>query len=85
MSGLAPDSAAIRRRLGGTPVRGRTSAIGAALLAGKAAGLISDIRMAVLDLNPVADVALPLAQHREAYDNAYRRYRQVFASLRPLF
>ena len=68
-----------------TPLHTDTSAIGAALLAAKAAGLISDIRTSVLDLNPVADVALPLAQHREAYDNAYRRYRQVFASLRPLF
>jgi xylulokinase len=68
-----------------TPVHTDTSAIGAALLAAKAAGLIGDIGEAVVALNPVADVVLPLARNREAYDNAYRRYRQVFSSLRPLF
>jgi len=68
-----------------TPLHTDTSAIGAALLAAKAAGRISDIGEAVRALNPVADVTLPLARHRDAYENAYRRYRQVFASLRPLF
>jgi xylulokinase len=68
-----------------TPLHTDTSAIGAALLAAKAAGLIGDIGAAVDALNPVADVTLPLAPHREAYDNAYGRYRQVFSSLRPMF
>jgi xylulokinase len=68
-----------------TPLHTDTSAIGAALLAAKAAGLIDDIGAAVDKLNPVADVTLPLAPHREAYDNAYGRYRQVFSSLRPMF
>ena len=68
-----------------TPLHSDTSAIGAALLAAKAAGRIDDISAAVRALNPVTDITLPLAQHREAYENAYRRYRQVFASLRPLF
>jgi xylulokinase len=68
-----------------TPLHTDTSAIGAALLAAKAAGCISDIGEAVRALNPVADETLPLARHRDAYENAYRRYRQVFASLRPLF
>jgi xylulokinase len=68
-----------------TPRHIDTSAIGAALLAGKAAGLVADIGKTVLELNPVADVALPLARNSEAYENAYRRYRQLFSSLRPLF
>lgn len=67
------------------PLHTDTSAIGAAVLAGKAAGLIEDIGATVAILNPVADVTLPLVRHREAYDNAYRRYRQLFTSLRPLF
>ena len=68
-----------------TPQHIDTSAIGAALLAAKAAHLIDDIGEAVRMLNPVADVTLPLARHHEAYENAYWRYRQVFSSLRPLF
>jgi xylulokinase len=68
-----------------TPRHVDTSAIGAALLAAKASGFITDIGKTVLELNPIADVAMPLAQHREAYENAYRRYRQLFSSLRPLF
>jgi xylulokinase len=62
-----------------------TSAIGAALLAAKASGLVSDIAKTAVELNPVAHVTLPLAQHKEAYENAYGRYRQLFSSLRPLF
>lgn len=68
-----------------TPFHTDTSAIGAAVLAGKAAGLIVDIGATVAELNPVADVTLPLVRHKQAYDNAYRRYRQLFTSLRPLF
>ncbi|HTN96980.1 MAG TPA: FGGY family carbohydrate kinase [Nordella sp.] len=68
-----------------TPLHTDTSAIGAAVLAGKAAGRIDDIARTVAALNPVADVTLPLVRHRDAYDNAYRRYRQLFESLRPLF
>lgn len=67
------------------PLHTDTSAIGAAVLAGKAAGHLKDIGRTVSELNPVADVTLPLVRHREAYDNAYRRYRQLFESLRPLF
>ena len=68
-----------------TPLHTDTSAIGAAVLAGKAAGLIGDIGATVAELNPVVDVTLPLVRHKQAYDNAYRRYRQLFTSLRPLF
>jgi xylulokinase len=68
-----------------TPRHVDTSAIGAALLAGKAAGLVADIGKTVLELNPVADVAMPIAGNGEAYENAYRRYRELFSSLKPLF
>ena len=61
-----------------TPHHLDTSAIGAALLAAKAAGLIADIGQTVVELNPIAQTALPLARHREAYENAYQRYRQLF-------
>lgn len=68
-----------------TPLHTDTSAIGAALLAAKATGLVSDIGKTVATLNPVAHVTLPLAQNAESYENAYQRYRQLFSSLRPLF
>jgi len=68
-----------------TPRHLDTSAIGAAVLAAKASGAIDDISSTVVALNPVAHVALPLAQNAESYENAYRRYRQLFSSLRPLF
>jgi xylulokinase len=68
-----------------TPRYTDTSALGAALLAAKASGIVGDIAQTVIALNPVAEVALPLARHREAYENAYGRYRQLFSHLRPLF
>jgi xylulokinase len=68
-----------------TPRHTDTSALGAALLAAKASGLVTDIGRTVVELNPVAHVALPLAQNAEPYENAYQRYRQLFSSLRPLF
>jgi xylulokinase len=68
-----------------TPLHTDTSAIGAALLAGKASGFITDIRQTVAELNPVADTVLPLARNAESYENAYWRYRRLFSHLRPLF
>jgi xylulokinase len=68
-----------------TPRHTDTSALGAALLAAKAAGLVDDIGKTVVELNPVAHVALPLVRNAESYENAYKRYRQLFSSLRPLF
>jgi xylulokinase len=68
-----------------TPRHTDTSALGAALLAAKASGLIDDIGKTVIEINPVTYVALPLARNAESYENAYRRYRQLFSSLRPLF
>ncbi|MGE0007312.1 MAG: FGGY-family carbohydrate kinase [Parvibaculaceae bacterium] len=68
-----------------TPRHLDTSAIGAAVLAAKASGLVADIGETVVELNPVARTVLPLARNRAAYENAYRRYRQLFTSLRPLF
>ncbi len=62
-----------------------TSALGAALLAAKASGLVDDIGKTVIGINPVIHVFLPLAGNAESYENAYRRYRQLFSSLRPLF
>lgn len=68
-----------------TPRHTDTSAIGAAVLAAKASGTIADIASTVVALNPVDHVTLPLACNAESYENAYRRYRRLFSSLRPLF
>jgi xylulokinase len=68
-----------------TPRHTDTSALGAALLAAKAASLVDDIAKTIVEINPVVQVALPLARNAESYENAYRRYRQLFSSLRPLF
>jgi xylulokinase len=68
-----------------TPRHCDTSAIGAALLAAKVAGLAGDIGMTAAKLNPVAETSLPLSSHRQAYEDAYRRYRQLFEALRPMF
>jgi len=67
------------------PHRVDTSAIGAAMLAAVAAGLVADLRSAAeLVQEPVTPLA-PVTANREAYENAYRRYRRLFNSLKPMF
>ena len=67
------------------PHRVDTSPIGAAMLAGVAAGLVENLRAAAeLVQEPVAPLA-PVPANRDAYDDAYGRYRQLFNSLKPMF
>jgi xylulokinase len=67
------------------PHRVDTSPVGAAMLAAVAAGLVADLRLAAaLVQEPVAPLA-PVLANREAYEQAYARYRQLFGSLKPMF
>ncbi len=66
------------------PARVDTSPVGAAVLAAVAAGFIEDLPSAArLVREPVAPLA-PVAANRNAYDEAYGKYRRLFASLKPM-
>ncbi|HKX24709.1 MAG TPA: hypothetical protein VJP08_00185, partial [Actinomycetota bacterium] len=63
-----------------------TTATGAAILAAVAAGLfpsIAEATEAFVSFEP--DEHQPDPASREAYDAAYRRYRDVYAALKPVF
>lgn len=79
----------IRADLAGLPVElpqeTDTSPLGAALLAAAAAGLVASPGEAAASANPVSLVTEPDRRNRAAYDEAYRRYRDLFAALRPFF
>jgi xylulokinase len=67
------------------PHRIDTSPVGAAMLAAVAAGLVEDLRSAAeLVQGPVALLA-PAPANRDAYEDAYARYRRLFGSLKPMF
>jgi xylulokinase len=67
------------------PHRVDTSPVGAAMLAGVAAGLVENLRSAAgLVQEPVAPLA-PAPANRGAYEDAYGRYRRLFGSLKPMF
>jgi xylulokinase len=67
------------------PVHADTSPIGAALLTAKAAGVVGDLHEAAARANAVRETIEPIAANREAYEAAYRRYRLIFDSLRPMY
>ena len=80
----------IKADVTGMPVRVPTSvettATGAAILAAVGAGLhstIGDAVMAFVDYEP--DEHRPDPERREAYDESYRRYRDLYAALGPVF
>ena len=60
------------------------AAYGAALLGGVAAGVFADAREAVAACVRVCDRIEPDPQWREAYDEGYRRFRQLYPTLRLL-
>lgn len=62
-----------------------TSPLGAALLAAAATGLVDDLAAAGPRINPVAETVEPDSTNKAAYDEAYGRYRDLFATLKPLF
>jgi xylulokinase len=80
----------IKADVTGLPVRVPTSvettATGAAILAAVGAGLhstVGDAVKAFVEYEP--DEHRPDPERREAYDGAYRRYRDLYAALRPMF
>jgi xylulokinase len=81
--------AEIRAGLLGRPVEVATlsdsSPLGAALLAAVAAGAEADLDSAADRLAPATAEIAPVAAHRGAYDEAYGRYRRLFAALKPMF
>jgi ribulose kinase len=66
--------------------RGDSSAVGAAMLAGVAGGVLPDLQAAarLVQAEPAA-LLEPDPQASEAYATAYARYRQLFQCLRPIF
>jgi xylulokinase len=80
----------IKADVTGLPVRVPTSvettATGAAILAAVAAGVhasVADAVDAFVSFQP--DEHVPDTARREAYDEAYRRYREVYFALKPVF
>jgi xylulokinase len=80
----------IKADVTGLPVRVPTSvettATGAAILAAVAAGVhpsISEATSAFVSYEP--EEVRPRPEAREAYEESYRRYRDVYAALRPVF
>jgi xylulokinase len=59
--------------------------LGAALLAASAAGLAPDLAAAARSAAGTRRSIDPDPRQRAAYDDAYARYRALFAALRPLF
>jgi xylulokinase len=62
-----------------------TCPVGAALLGGVAAGRISSLPMACKNLARPSRILEPCAETSRALDDAYHRYRSLFAALKPAF
>lgn len=63
-----------------------TTARGAAMLAAAGAGLYPDVAAAAAAMaSPRRDPALPDPERQAVYADAYARYRELYAALRPLF
>ena len=81
--------AQIRADITGLPVERSavtdSSAVGAAILAAVAVGHAPDVATAAKAASAVAEVIEPQAHNRSLYDDMHGRYRQLFASLKPMF
>ncbi|HYW28183.1 MAG TPA: FGGY family carbohydrate kinase [Gaiellales bacterium] len=80
----------IRANVTGLPVTRpddvETTARGAAMLAAAGCGLHPSVREAALAMaGPRLDPVLPDPECRAIYDDLYRRHRQLYAALRPVF
>jgi xylulokinase len=79
----------IRADLTGLPVQvpqeTDSSPIGAAMLAAVAAGRVADLRQAAALVRGTRQSLSPIADRKPAYDEAYGRYRRLFAALKPLY
>ncbi|MGH6879879.1 xylulokinase [Hypericibacter sp.] len=79
----------IRADLTGLPVQVPPeidgSPVGAAMLAAVAAGRIADLRQAAALVSGARQTLQPVPGHKAVYDDAYDRYRRLFAALKPLY
>jgi sugar (pentulose or hexulose) kinase len=63
-----------------------TTARGAAMLAAAGVGLHPDVASASRDMaSPRSEPLLPRQECREIYDAIYRRHRELYFTLQPLF
>jgi sugar (pentulose or hexulose) kinase len=62
-----------------------SSPIGAAMLAAVAAGRIADLRQAAALVSGKRQSLQPVPGRKAVYDDAYDRYRRLFAALKPLY
>jgi len=62
-----------------------TTALGAAMLAGVAGGLFANLQEAAATTVAVATYVEPNLAHRQAYDDAYALYREVYDALQEPF
>jgi xylulokinase len=67
------------------PRHRHTSALGAAMLAAVACGAIESLDAAAAQIAGPAGTIAPDARATESLDHAYRQYRRLFESLRPMF
>jgi xylulokinase len=80
--------AQIRASVSGLPVlasaRSDTCAVGAGLLAAVVAQRCADLVQAASGIPPATPAAEPAPAERDCYDEGYRSYRRLFASLAPM-
>jgi len=62
-----------------------TTALGAAMLAGVAGGLFASLQEAAQAAVSITTYVEPNSQHRQAYDDAYTLYREVYDALQEPF
>lgn len=62
-----------------------TSAVGAGMLAAVACGAYGDLAAAAREAGEVMETIDPRPAAADAYDEAYARYRRLFAALKPMF
>ncbi|MGE0241656.1 MAG: FGGY-family carbohydrate kinase [Parvibaculaceae bacterium] len=81
-------TAQLRADIAGLPVvpphHPHSSVVGAAMLAGVAAGMFTDIKQAAAQLAPPARRLMPDAATTAMLDHSYQRYRQLFAAVKSL-
>lgn len=67
------------------PKHGDASPIGAALLAGVACGMFGSVEAAAARLQQDMRIVQPRHEAKPVYDQAHRRYRELYSTLKPLF
>ena len=62
-----------------------TACLGAAILAGKAAGVFESIESAVNSMVKIKKTFEPNPANREIYDKQYKKFKMLFEALTPVF